>query len=519
VDHAHRGTVTGSADSRDDRTRRTAARQRAAVLAYIGILTAAAAACVVLAAGGGSTDFPPALLAFIALAAIADLREIKLPLVGIVTLSFVPVLAALMVFGLWQAIIVATISGASAVWFTRDPRKVLFNVANYIVSTFLAGSLYLALLPEAAAFVDKIAPAFAYAIVDFLVNTALLAGVIALETHANALRLWTENYRWAWAGYLTGASLGLFIAWLYTVLGLPGLLIGLPPLYLIYYSYDVYVVRARERAAHSAEVAGFREELFESARLHEELRDAQLKVAAEIERARRIQVDLLPDTAPEIAGLQIASRISFLGEMGGDYYDFVPYSDGRLAIVCGDVMGKGLGAALLMAMARSVLHDAAETGGEPAEVLGQVNDALARDLEGQHLTYFLTLAYALWDPAASRLEIAGGGHTPVLQTTADATVEIASQGPMLGIRQGVPFAGETVPAQPGDLLAFYTDGITEARREGGEQFGIDRLSQTLLTHRDDPLPAILDTVWDAVEGFRCGAPPTDDATLLLVRLS
>ena len=486
---------------------------------FVVVLAAAAAACVLLAARSGSTSFPPALLAFIALAAVADLREIKLPLVGVVTLSFVPVLAALMIFGLWQAIIVATISGASAVWFTRDPRKVLFNVANYIVSTFLAGSLYLAVLPEGGGFVEAIAPAFAYAAVDFLVNTSLLAAVIGLESGQNAVRIWTENYRWAWAGYLTGASLGVFIAWLYVALGLPGLLLGLPPLYLIYYSYEVYVVRARERVSHSAEVAGFREELMESARLHDELRSAQLKVAAELERARRIQTDLLPADAPPVDGLELASRIRFLGEMGGDYYDFVEYDDGRLAVVCGDIMGKGLGAALLMAMGRSVLHDAAEAADDPAQVLGQVNDALARDLEGQHLTYFLTLVYALWDPGRRTLTFAGGGHTPLLVVTDEEVHRLASQGPMLGIRQGVEYISEPVDARAGDLLALYTDGITEARRADGEQFGPDRLADTLSKYRAEPLPAILDAVWEAVESFQGETPPSDDATLLLARLS
>jgi len=486
---------------------------------FVVVLAAVAAACVVLAARGGSTSFPPALLAFIALAAVADLREIKLPLVGVVTLSFVPVLAALMIFGLWQAIIVATISGASAVWFTRDPRKVLFNVANYIVSTFAAGSLYLALLPTEGGFAEKIAPAFAYAAVDFLVNTSLLAAVIGLENGQNVVRIWTENYRWAWAGYITGASLGVFFAWLYSVLGLPGILLGLPPLYLIYYSYEVYVVRARERVSHSAEVAGFREELLESARLHDELRTAQLKVAAEIERAQRIQTGLLPAAAPAVEGLDVAQRISFLGEMGGDYYDFVEFADGRLAIVCGDVMGKGLGAALLMAMGRSVLHDAAETAGDPADVLAQVNDALARDLEGQHLTYFLTLVYALWDPGRRSFTFAGGGHTPVLHVTDGEVRRLASQGPMLGIRQGVEYVGEPVDARPGELLAFYTDGITEARRADGAQFGLERLADTLRQCRDEPLPAILDAVWEAVESFRGETPPSDDATLLLARLS
>jgi serine phosphatase RsbU (regulator of sigma subunit) len=518
MDDAHRRAVASANSDPTESGARTAARHRAAVLVFVAAITAAATACVLLAARRGSTDFPPALLAFIALAAVADLREIKLPLVGIVTLSFVPVLASLMVFGLRQAIVVATISGASAVWFTRDPRKVLFNIANYIVSTFLGGTLYLAMLPETPRFVDKIIPAFAYAAVDFIANTALLAGVISLENGQNAVRFWTGNYRWAWAGYLTGASLGLFLAWLYTVLGLPGLLLGVPPLYIIYYSYDVYVVRARERESHSAEVAGFRQELLASAQLHDELRAAQLKVAAEIERARRIQLDLLPSAAPVVDGLEVDSRIGFLGEMGGDYYDFVSYADGRLAVVCGDVMGKGLGAALLMAMARSVLHDAAETGGTPADVLCQVNDALARDLEGQHLSYFLTLAYALWDPRTLTLDLAGGGHTPVLLIGDGGVTQVASQGPMLGIRQGVGFTAERLPTKPRDLLAFYTDGITEARRPDGEQFGVDRLATTLQQCRTDKLPAILEAIWNRVDEFRSGEPPSDDVTLLLARV-
>jgi sigma-B regulation protein RsbU (phosphoserine phosphatase) len=181
-------------------------------------------------------------------------------------------------------------------------------------------------------------------------------------------------------------------------------------------------------------------------------------------------------------------------------------------------MGKGLGAALLMAMARSVLHDAAETGGDPPEVLRQVNDALARDLEGQHLTYFLTLAYALWDPRARRLDFAGGGHTPLLVVSDDGTTQVASQGPMLGIRQGVSYEGETLPVRAGDLLAFFTDGITEARRADGEQFGTERLASVLTDCRHDALPAILTTVWETVDTFRSGEPPGDDATLLLARV-
>jgi phosphoserine phosphatase RsbU/P len=102
---------------------------------------------------------------------------------------------------------------------------------------------------------------------------------------------------------------------------------------------------------------------------------------------------------------------------------------------------------------------------------------------------------------------------------ADGVMQFASQGPMLGIRQGVAFSAEGLPLATGDLVAFYTDGITEARRSGGEQFGVERLASLLRECRREPLPAILTSVWDAVDAFRAGEPPGDDVTLLLARVT
>jgi serine phosphatase RsbU (regulator of sigma subunit) len=494
-------------------------RHRTAVSVFVACVVTAAAVCLGLAAAQRSTSFPPALLAFMAIATIADLREVRLPGVGVITLSFVPTLAALIAFGLWPALLVALVSGVGAVWLTRDPTKVLLNVGNFVLSTYLAGILYLALVGGHSNFGAAVLPAYVYAAVDFLASTVVLSGVIALDKGDHPVRVWRENYQWGLVSYLTGASLGLFVAWLYLRLGLPGLLLGLPPLYLIYYSYDVYVVRARERLAHGTEIAGFKQELLASAQLHEELRAAQLKVAAEIDRARRIQLDLLPSSPPSFEGIEIAQRIDFLGEMGGDYFDFVPYADGRLGVVCGDVMGKGLAAALIMAMARSMVHEAAGAGGEPSQVLTQVNDALSRDLEGQQLPYFLTAAYLLYDPAERSVTLAGAGHNPVLLVSADGVQRLPSQGAILGVRPGLQFPQVVIPARPGDLLALYTDGITEARRPDGEQFGVDRLSRLLDEHRDNSLTKMIEATWEAIDAFRAGGPPSDDATLLLVRLT
>jgi len=497
----------------------TAARPRAAVTLYVATTLVAAAACTALAFAQREQTFPYDLLAFIAIAAVTDLREVRLPVVGHVTLSFVPVLAALIVFGLWPALIVAAASGLATVAVTRDSQKVLFNVGNYVLSTFLAGLVYLAFTPSEPPFVETVLPAFAATGVDFLANTVALAGVIALATGGRPLRIWRQNYQWGLPSYMTGATLSLLVAWLYLRLGVAGLLLGLPPLYLIYYSYAVYVGRVRDRARHSEEMASFREELAAAMRSQDALLAAQHRVAAEIERARVIQQDLLPREAPQSPGLDIAHRIEFMAEMGGDYYDFIPLSDGRLGIVCGDVMGRGLAAALIMAMARSLIHSAAAAGAPPAAVLAEVNDALTRDLESQQAPCFLTLVYALYEPDRRRLVVANGGHNPLVVVGADGARQAPSSGSVLGMRVGLDFPEQVIELRRGDTFVIYTDGLTEARGRDRDLLGPERLLAVLQAAAGGSAQEMLDATWAAVDEFRGGAAAGDDATLLLGRVT
>jgi serine phosphatase RsbU (regulator of sigma subunit) len=496
----------------------TAERQRSAVSLYVAVVAVLAATSLAWVTYRQGSSFSLALLVFAVLAAVADVREVRLPGVGVVGMSFVPVLAALVVLGLWPAMIVAIVSGATSAGFTRDPQKIVFNIANYVLSTFVAGIVFLGLAHGAAGFVDKIVPAFFATAVDFFANTIALAGVVSLSTGDGALAVWRRNYQWALPGYLAGATFALFAAWLYSVLGVAGLVLALPPVVLIYYSYEIYVSRARDRVSFDATIASFRDELTESTRLHDELRTAQLKVAAEIERARRIQTDLLPKATPPVEGLELAQRIEFLGDMGGDYYDYIPFGDGRLGIVCGDVMGKGLAAALIMAMARSLLHDSVAVGKQPGEILAKVNDGLARDLEGQRLPYFLTLALAVYDPAARSLAVAGGGHNPLFIFGPRGVRQVPSRGPAMGVRPGLQFPEDRITLQSDEALALYTDGLTEARSPEGELFGLERLMESLVHCHDMPLGETLDAVWNEVISFRAESSPSDDATLLLAKL-
>ena len=518
VDDADRGSVTPESTLPGPDTE-TAVRTRTAVSLFVGLLAVAAGGAVAAALLRDPAPLTIDLIAFVILATLADLREIKMPVVGIVTLSFVPVLAALIALGLWPALVVAAVSGLTSAWFMRDPVKIVFNVANYIVSTYAAGLVYLAFTPAGGGFMSKVLPTFGATIVDFAVNTVLLAGVISLATQRSPLLIWRQNYQWGLPSYLTGSTLALLLAAMYLWLGVPGMLLAIPPLYLIYYSYDIYVKRARDRVTFDAERDSFHEELSRSTELHEELRGAQLKVAAEIERARRIQSDLLPASIPHVEGLHLAQRMEFLGEMGGDYYDYIPFGDGRVGIVCGDVMGKGLAAALIMAMARSLLHDAIAPGKGPGQVLAEVNDGLARDLEGQRLPYFLTLALAVYDPQRNSLTIAGGGHNPILLAGPGGVREVPSRGAALGVRTGLQYPEDQVALAAGETVVLYTDGLTEARDPNGELFGLERLENALERCHQRPLDETLESVWGDVAAFRAEASPSDDATLLLARLA
>lgn len=514
--HARRAVTTADIG---EITPETAERQRSAVSLYVYVFSLVAALCFAWATYHYGFSPSWALLAFILLATLADLREVRLPGVGVVGMSFVPAMAALIVLGLWPAMVVAIVSGATSAGFTRDPHKIAFNVSNYVLSTFVAGLVFLALVPEGGGLATQIIPAFVATAVDFFANTAALAAVVALSTGAAPLSIWRQNYQWALPGYLAGATFALFAAWLFGMLGVAGLVLAVPPVILIYYSYEIYVGRARERVSFDAERGAFQTELAASVKLHDELRSAQLKVAAEIERARRIQTDLLPKAPPIVPGLELVHRIQFLDEMGGDYYDYIPFPDGRLGIVCGDVMGKGLAAALIMAMARSLLHNAIAAGKQPGTILAEVNDGLTRDLEGQRLPYFLTLVLAVYDPRERTVTVAGGGHNPVLLIGADGLRELPSRGAALGVRSRLEFPEEVIVPQPGDVLALFTDGLTEARDPDGQLYGLERLEATLAGYRGQPASETLAGVWSDVAAYGAGASPSDDATLLLARLS
>ena len=240
-----------------------------------------------------------------------------------------------------------------------------------------------------------------------------------------------------------------------------------------------------------------------------------------LNKAQAIQHNLLPEQIPEVPGLQIAAYYDSCQEVGGDYYDFLPLSDGRLGVVCADVSGKGVGAAMVMVMFRSILRLAAQDAGTPQQVIARTNQLVSKDmLKGM----FVSAAYLVVDPKTGGVELVNAGHMPVMHWPFDQVrpVNVPVKGMVLGLAGGEQFERATQQGrfelQPGELFCLYTDGVVEAENPDREQFGEERLAEAIRDAGRDASPQqTVDKVIAAVEAFADGAPQHDDTTLIILK--
>ncbi len=202
-------------------------------------------------------------------------------------------------------------------------------------------------------------------------------------------------------------------------------------------------------------------------------------VRDELQVARQLQRDLLPKQAPAVPGFQFAHSYRTANDVGGDYYSFLPLADGRLARAAGDGSGHGIAAGLLMAIANAVLQTMTEIDPAPERVATALHRVLRKT--GDHRA-FLSLFYAVLEPATGRLDYVCAGHPVPLLRRADGAVEELGQGGFpLGLRDKLELHPGVATIAPGDLLLLYTDGLPEAVDPGGTHaFGFDRL-RTLLS--------------------------------------
>jgi len=234
----------------------------------------------------------------------------------------------------------------------------------------------------------------------------------------------------------------------------------------------------------------------------------------ELSIAREVQRELLPRASPLIPGLSIAGACRPAIGVGGDYYDYLTFSEDRLGLVIADVAGKGIPAALLMAGLQASVRSIAAPGVEPGEVNRRLNGMLYRSTATSR---YATLVFAIYDARRRTLTYSNAGHFPPLHLHAGGVGRLTADGIPLGLMEEACYGQGERRLATGDLLVLYTDGIVEAPDRAGTEYGEDRLIGILEGHRGRDLEDIILHVMSDVERWTGGGMAHDDATIVLVR--
>jgi NarL family two-component system response regulator LiaR len=241
------------------------------------------------------------------------------------------------------------------------------------------------------------------------------------------------------------------------------------------------------------------------------------KVAQELALAGEIQASFLPSALPIVAGWQLAATLEPARETSGDFYDFIPLPNGRLGIVVADVVDKGMGAALYMALSRTLIRTyAVEYDRQPELVFGAANRRILLDT---HAKLFVTVFYGILDPTTGTLTYCNAGHNPPYFLSAQnkgMVQALGGTGLPLGIFEEVTWTQESVQLAPGDTLVLYTDGIPEAQDQQQVFFGEERLQKTVQANLGGSAQDIQDALLAEVHRFGGDAPRLDDITVVVV---
>ncbi|MGC2163220.1 MAG: SpoIIE family protein phosphatase [Silvibacterium sp.] len=241
----------------------------------------------------------------------------------------------------------------------------------------------------------------------------------------------------------------------------------------------------------------------------------------EMEIAREVQERLFPQEMPAIPGATIAGHCRPALGVGGDYYDVFMLEDGRVGLAIGDVSGKGIAAALLMASLRASLRGVSlDNPRDFAKLMDKVNRLV---YEASASNRYATFFFAAYDPKTRRLDCVNAGHNPpvVLRCSADGTIEtirLEADGPVVGLLPFAPYTEQSVVLMPGDLLLLFTDGISEAMTHEDEEWGEERMIASAQLCRDKTADAALKDLFRDVDTFTAGAPQHDDMTVLVLKL-
>jgi phosphoserine phosphatase RsbU/P len=250
-----------------------------------------------------------------------------------------------------------------------------------------------------------------------------------------------------------------------------------------------------------------------------EVEQAERLRAQEMEHAAMIQRSILPSNFPPFPDrndFQLYAAMTPAREVGGDFFDFCLLDEDHLAFTIGDVSGKGVPAALFMAVARTLLRATAQHRGTPGHCLTYLNSSLAeQNVSGM----FVTVFYCVLNTRTGEIQFANGGHNPPYIFSMDGSVRVVKEenGPMLALIEGVEYQVRSAQLAPGDAILLYTDGVTDARDRNGEFYNESRLEAFLHIHAAEPVEQLIRGLHGNLQEFAAGAQQADDITTLALR--
>lgn len=273
-------------------------------------------------------------------------------------------------------------------------------------------------------------------------------------------------------------------------------------------------VRARDEFGRLADTFN---RMAEDIERHERAAVEQDRIRRELELGRQIQRDMLPRTSWQHESIQIAATTVPAREVGGDFFNYFDLPGGRIALMVGDVSGKGVGAALLMANLQASLRARLALGQDLVSLVAELDtEAGTTSAESMYATLFL----AHFDPRTRELRYVNAGHNPPCHRRSSGAVEyLTATGLPVGLLAGGRYAERRVTLEPGDCLLCYTDGCIDAEDPSGSPFGADRLERALLSCGAGGAQVLLGSVNDAIARFRGSREPLDDATAMVVTVA
>jgi len=247
-----------------------------------------------------------------------------------------------------------------------------------------------------------------------------------------------------------------------------------------------------------------------------EIEQAERIMKRDLSQAAEIQGRMLPERAPVVPGADLAGFNAACRTVGGDYYDFFPYADGRVGLTLGDVSGKGMPASLMMMALHARVQVLAEDPGHLAAFMTRLNKATCANCPSNR---FITFFFCVLNPVTGELTFANAGHNPPIVVRASGAAEMLEDGgPVLGILPIARYGEQRTSLNKGDMLVLYSDGVTEANDTEQNEYGEERFIEVLRQHRTEPATAIVEAVTKSLAEFAAGAPQADDITLLVAKV-